>query len=97
MHTYELTLVLPQKATASKKKSTDAFVEKFVKSYKGKIVKKDDWDKIDLEYPIKNNQTGVFMHYELELTKEGIKTLKDKLRLEDDYIRSLIVIKEDKK
>ena len=91
MNNYELTLVLPGGATAAKKKSVLARIEKLVKTGKGKIAKSDDWGKLDLAYEIKKQKSGVFVLMNLEMTPDMIKNLKDKLRLDDDIIRYLIV------
>lgn len=95
MNNYELTLVLPGGATAAKKKSVLGRVEKLVKTNKGKVAKTDDWGKLDLAYEIKKQKFGVFMHMIIQIDAQGIKNLKDKLRLDDDIMRYL-VIKADK-
>ena len=94
MNKYELTVVLGGKATPAKKKSVQELVEKLVKTLKGKVTKFDDWEKKDLAYKIKKNESGQFLHFELELSSESVKTINDKLRLEEDIIRYLLVNKE---
>lgn len=91
MKRYELTLVLPEKATAAKKKSVTQIIEKMVKVFKGKIEKVDDWGKIKLFYPIKNNQSGVFLHFKLELKSDSARQVEQKIKLEEDIIRHLLV------
>ena len=91
MSRYELTLVLSDKATTAKKKSVVNKIEKLAKILKGKIAKSDDWGKINLSFPIQKNQSGVFLYFELELDEKQAKNLNDKLRMEDDIIRLLLV------
>jgi small subunit ribosomal protein S6 len=91
MQNYELTLVLPEKATPAKKKSTTDLIEKLAKAYKGKIIKTDDWGKIELAYTIAKNNAGNFLHFRLELDSQGAEALKDKIRVDDSIIRSLMI------
>ncbi len=91
METYELTVVLPDKATATKKKEAVKFVEALVKVAKGKIEAQDDWGAIDLAYPIKKNSVGTFLVFTLNLPKESLKDVKDKVRVEEQFIRYLLV------
>ena len=96
MNTYELVLVLPEKATPAKKKSVAETLETTVKVFKGKVVKSDDWGKVELAYPIMGNDNGNFLFFELELESASAKQLQAKLRLEEGVIRHLL-IKADKK
>jgi small subunit ribosomal protein S6 len=95
MRKYELTVVLPDKATAAKKKSATEKIKKLVKTLKGKIGKVDEWGEIDLAYKIGKNDTGTFLHFPLELDPETVKSVNDKLRLEEEIIRYLLVRKDD--
>ena len=96
MNNYEMTLVLPEKATPAKKKSVGETIGKMVKIFKGKVVKVDDWGKLDLAYPIEKNESGNFLHFHLELEADGPKNLSDKLNLEEGILRYLIVTREEK-
>ena len=91
MNNYELTIVLPGEVTPAKKKAVLGETEKIIKTNKGKIVKTDEWGKLDLAYEINDETTGVFLHMNLELGGDTVKNLKDKLRLDDDIIRYLLV------
>ncbi len=91
MESYELTLVIPGGVTPAKKKSTSDLVEKMVNTFKGKVVKTNDWGKIDLAYPINKNSAGIFMHFILQLDPKGAKDLEQKIRLEEGIIRHLLV------
>jgi len=91
---YELTVVLPEKATTAKKKAVAETLSKIVKLAKGQVKKTDDLGKIDLSYPIKGNKSGVFMYFELELEPTEIKSLDQKMKLEEGIIRYLLVKKD---
>ncbi len=93
MNKYELTIVLDGKATAAKKKSVTEKLEKMIKALKGNVVKVKDWGIKDLYYEIKKSETGAFLIFELELEGQGAKTINDKLRLEEEVIRYLLIRK----
>lgn len=94
MDKYELTTVLPGKTTSAKKKSAREFVEKLVKTLKGKVAKIDDWGELPLSYKIKGNESGIFIHFWLELDRQAVSGIDNKLRLEEGIIRHLLVKKE---
>ena len=94
MRNYELTVVLPGKATPAKKKTAQGKIEKIVTAAKGKVDKFDDWGERELAYPIAKNDTGNFLHFQLELEAEAVKGLDSKLNLEEGIIRYLLVKKE---
>lgn len=95
MKTYELTIVIPGNASAQKKKSASDTVEKLVKVNKGEVKNVKEWGKIDLAFPMKKNDTGLFTLYNVELEAEGAKAINNRLRAEDEFIRYLLV-KRDK-
>jgi ribosomal protein S6 len=82
MRRYELTIVLAEGATAAKKKQVKEKIVKLIEVSKGKVGKVEDWGKID---------TGIFLHFPLELKPETAKILDSKLNLEEDVIRYLLV------
>lgn len=94
MGNYELTVVLSGDATVAKKKATNKLIEKIVKTSDGKIGNAKDWGKINFAFPIRNEDSGIFLHYDLELNPKAAKNLAEKLRLEEDFLRHLLVIKE---
>ena len=97
MTDYELTLVLPGDTTEAKKKKTQEAIEKIVKIIGGKVVKVDDWGKKKLSYKIEKNDSGIFLHYNLKLEAGVVKMLPQKLSLEENIIRYLLVKKEEDK
>lgn len=93
MKNYELTLVLPGKAK-SKEKSYNEKIEKLVKVTDGKVSKTESWGEINLSYLIKKEKSGYFLHYNLELDGKAVKSLDDKLRIDDGLLRYLLVKSE---
>jgi small subunit ribosomal protein S6 len=94
MNNYELTLVLPGESSSARQKAVSGKLDKLVETFKGKVKKTDEWGKIELAYPIGKNPDGIFYYFELELDAKSAKDLNDKLRLEDDIIRYLLIRKD---
>jgi len=91
MKKYELTVVISGKSTPAKQKSTIEKVKKLVDVLKGKIEKVDEWGKIDLMYKIKDNDSGIFFLFNVELNPIDVKKLSDKLKVEEEILRFLLV------
>lgn len=94
MEKYELTIVLPAKSTAAKKKSAQDLVTKLLDVFKGKVTSSNDWGELDLAYKVKKNLSGVFLYFELELDRSKAPSLGEKLKLEESIIRHLLLRKE---
>ena len=67
MRQYELTIILAGKATPAKKKSVTEKIKKLITTLKGKVGKVEDWGEKELAYQIAKNETGIFLHFPLEL------------------------------
>lgn len=91
MANYEMTLVLPEGASAAKEKSTTDMVEKLAKTFEGSVKKTDKWGKLPLAYAVEKNNSGIFMHYKIEMTEKGAAEMEQKIRLEEGIIRHLLV------
>ena len=65
MRNYELTIVLPGGTTPAKKKSEVAKIKKMITTFKGKVGKVDDWGELNLAYLIDENDTGIFLLFNL--------------------------------
>lgn len=94
MNKYELTLVVDGKAGAAKKKKVTEILEKMLSLYKGKILSTKDWGVKELAYKIDKSLTGLYTYFEIELDGKGVKALNDKLRVDTDLIRYLLIRKE---
>ena len=96
MSKYELTLVIDGEFSPAKKKAVVKKVEELVTFFKGKVVKSDDWGKMDLAYKINKTSTGTFVFHEIELSPADVSKISLKLEREDDILRFLLVKKEEK-
>ncbi len=93
MNKYELTVVIDGKATSAKKKAVGDKITKLVGVLEGKVGKVEDWGVKDLTFRIKKSDSGVFLHFPLELTGAAAKALMNKVKVEEDIIRYLLVRK----
>lgn len=91
MNKYELTLVLDGKGGTAKKKKYTEFVESLTKTFEGKIVASKDWGVKDLAYKINKSLTGLYLFFELELDPKSIKPINDKLRVDTEMLRFLLI------
>lgn len=91
MNKYELTVVLDGKAGGAKKKKVTEVLESVVKLAKGEVKKSDDWGVKDMAYKIGKSTTGLYLYFELDLDPSVVKNLNEKLRVDSDVIRHLIV------
>ena len=94
MQKYELTLVLDGKAGAAKKKKVTETLEKTLKIFKGTIRESKEWGVKELAYKIGKSETGLYLYFELELDPTAVKALNDKLRVDSDLIRYLLIRKD---
>ncbi|HEY5806095.1 MAG TPA: 30S ribosomal protein S6 [Candidatus Saccharimonadales bacterium] len=65
-------------------------VEKIFADNNGKVVNTDNWGKRKLAYPIKKNESAVYVIYTLEMPAENVKKVESVLNITDEVIRFLI-------
>ena len=66
-------------------------IEKLVKTFEGKVDKSETWGEIELAYRIKKEKSGYFLHFNLSLNPKFAKTLNEKLRVDGEIIRYLLI------
>jgi len=94
MNNYELTLVVDGKGGPAKKKKITETLEKTLKIFKGAIKESREWGVKELAYKIGKSESGLYLHFELELDGKGVKALNEKLRTDPEILRYLVVRKE---
>ncbi|HUC89175.1 MAG TPA: 30S ribosomal protein S6 [Patescibacteria group bacterium] len=65
-------------------------VEKIFTDNKGKVVNADNWGKRKLAYPIKKNESAVYVIYTVDLPAESVRKVEAVLNITDEVIRFLI-------
>ena len=91
MQGYELTIVMSGKTTPVKAKAQTEKVEKILNSLKGKMDKVTEWGKLDLAYEIKKEDSGVFLHYSLELEPAAVRALDQHVKMDENVVRYLLI------
>lgn len=91
MNKYELTVVFDGKVGSSKKTKFSESLEKMIKIFDGKVLESKDWGIKDLQYKIKKSLNGLFLHFVLEMDPKGAKELNNKLRVDSEILRFLII------
>ncbi len=66
-------------------------LEKEISTSGGKIIKRDDWGKRKLAYPINKHNFAIYFFYVLEMESTKVEDLEQALKLNDQVIRHLVV------
>lgn len=96
MRNYELTFILPGNTTEAKQKRILEKVEKLVSAVSGKALETSSWGKKDLFYPIKKQTSGVYYFLNLELPSEGAPVVNREIEIDDEVLRHLLVLGDQK-
>lgn len=65
-------------------------VEKIITDNGGKITNTDNWGKRKLAYPIKKQETAIYVFYTVEMPGESVKKIESTLNITDEVIRFLV-------
>lgn len=77
-------------------------VEKLMTDAGGKILKTDNWGKRKLAYPIRKQDFGVYVYWEVDLDGDSVAKIDRGLNMADEVLRHLITkhveapVEEDK-
>ncbi|MDP3900454.1 MAG: 30S ribosomal protein S6 [bacterium] len=93
---YELVYLIPNKYSEDELAPIQESVVKFIKDNGGKIISEDNWGKRRLSYNIGLNYHAYYYIIEFELTPDKLVLLEKNLRLSDEILRHLIVLKRVK-
>lgn len=66
-------------------------IEEQISAVGGKVIKRDNWGKKRLAYPVKGHQFAVYVAYVLQLENDKVITVDRSLRLREEVIRYLLV------
>ncbi|OGK23835.1 30S ribosomal protein S6 [Candidatus Roizmanbacteria bacterium RIFCSPLOWO2_02_FULL_37_19] len=70
--------------------------EKLISDFKGKVSTKDDWGKKNFAYKIKGLTEGHYHVWEVMLEPSQLIEIKNKLNLNEEIVRYLILKKDTK-
>ncbi|HSW99800.1 MAG TPA: 30S ribosomal protein S6 [Patescibacteria group bacterium] len=90
MNQYEIAVLYHPDLEIDLEKATSR-VEKIFADNKGKVTNADNWGKRKLAYPIKKNESAVYVIYTVEFPGEAIRKVESTLNITDEVIRFLII------
>ena len=96
MNQYEIAVLYHPDLEIDLEKATNK-VEKIFTDNGGKVANVDNWGKRKLAYPIKKNESAVYVFYTAELPAESVRKIESTLNITDEVIRFLIVRPDLKK
>lgn len=89
MNQYEIAILYDPGLEVDLEKATSR-VEKIFTDNGGKITNTDNWGKRKLAYPIKKNESAVYVFYTVELPGEAVRKIENTLNITDEVIRFLV-------
>lgn len=89
MNQYELAVLYHPDLEIDLEKATSR-VEKIFADNGGKVVNTDNWGKRKLAYPIKKNESAVYVIYTVEFPAQNVRKVESTLNITDEVIRFLI-------
>lgn len=96
MNQYEIAILYHPDLEIDLEKATSK-VEKIFTDNGGKVTNIDNWGKRKMAYPIKRNESAVYVFYTVELPAESVRKIESTLNITDEVIRFLIVRPDLKK
>jgi small subunit ribosomal protein S6 len=89
MNQYEVAVLYHPDLEIDLEKAT-AKVEKIFTDNGGKVANTDNWGKRKLAYPIKKNESAVYVIYTVDMPGAGVQKVESTLNITDEVIRFLI-------
>ena len=89
MNQYEIAVLYHPDLEIDLDKATTK-VEKIFTDNNGKVVNVDNWGKRKLAYPVKKNESAVYVFYTLDLPAESVRKVEAILNITDEVVRFLI-------
>jgi len=93
---YEILFIVSNRFTEEEAKQSIAKVEKLITDNEGVISSNEYWGKKKLAYPINHETYGYYQLLEFDLDGKNLSKLDEKLRLDSEILRFMIVTKKVK-
>lgn len=93
---YEILFIIPNRFTDEEAQEVFKKVGQLITSLDGKISLENYWGKKKFAYPIKGEYYGYYGLFEFELERAAVTEINNKLRLDNNIVRFLIVKKDVK-
>lgn len=95
MNQYEIAILYHPDLEIDLEKATSR-VEKIFTDNGAKVTNVDNWGKRKLAYPIKRNESAVYVFYTLDIPGDGVQKIEKTLNITDEVIRFLITRPDQK-
>lgn len=89
MNQYEIAVLYHPDLEIDLDKATTK-VEKIFTDNGGAVTKIDNWGKRKLAYPIKKNESAVYVVYTLDIPAQSVRKIESTMNITDEVIRFLI-------
>lgn len=89
MNQYEIAVLYHPDLEIDLEKATSR-VEKIITDNGGEIKNADNWGKRKLAYPIKKNESAVYVIYTVDMPAQSVRKVEATLNITDEVIRFLI-------
>jgi small subunit ribosomal protein S6 len=89
MNQYEVAVLYHPDLEIDLEKAT-AKVEKILTDNGGKVTNTDNWGKRKLAYPIKKNESAVYVIYTVDVPAQSVRKIEATMNITDEVIRFLI-------
>lgn len=97
MRDYEFMLVLVPDFDHSDTKKQNDIVKKILSTQKVTVKSIDDWGKKKLAYPIQKKEEGVYLLAHLEAESLQVGAIEKQCRLDENVLRYLLTVREERK
>lgn len=94
MRQYELTYLISDNVLESEINKVTGKVGGFAGECGGKILKEEIWGRRKLAYPIKKQNFATYVTINLELPKEKVKEFEHDVRVTENIIRQILLVKD---
>jgi small subunit ribosomal protein S6 len=91
---YQLVVILDSEQKAEAKEKLQEKLKKLITDFEGKTIKSKDLGKKELAYPIAKKNFGDYFVFTFEMPVEKTTGFKQKIQLDEDIIRFLLIVKE---
>lgn len=96
MRTYDLIFVVRPDLSDQDVGTVRGDIQNHISALNGSIEKEDIWGKRQLAFEIKDQTEGIYTLYITKLPPDGIKTLNDRLKIDERIIRHSITLREER-
>lgn len=93
MPSYETLCVFHPELPEPRVKELAAWMQKVVENGQGTVLKVEEWGMRDLSYRIKKQRRGYYIRLEYDSAPAALKELERNLRLNEDVLRFLSVVR----